>query len=272
MRWASAHSALAERRGGRGGGRRRRCATTLGEGAIDLCVAVRLGGATWPAAEGIAASLRERSRRARLAARQRARRGDADHEIEQGPALSLIAARLPGVEVKPFLLLQESWGRPIEDEAAFDLRAPGARDAELVVLLGDPFSIDVERVLALVQPLRAAACAWSAASRAQAPGPARTSLLLNDWMSPEGAVAIALHGAIARGRGRVAGLRAHRPAARRHARRGEPGADAGRPTGRSSASSRCSARLPESERGRLRQGLYVGRPVRGDAGGAAATT
>jgi hypothetical protein len=43
--------------------------------------------------------------------------------------LSAVAARLPGVEVRPFLLMQESWAEPVDDPGAFDLRAPGARGA-----------------------------------------------------------------------------------------------------------------------------------------------
>src|SRR6266545_4402633 len=35
-----------------------------------------------------------------------------DHEFEQGTALSVVAARLPGVDVKPFLLLQDMWAEP----------------------------------------------------------------------------------------------------------------------------------------------------------------
>jgi len=72
-----------------------------------------------------------------------------EHEVEQGVALSAVAARLPGVEVKPFVLMQDLWAGPVTSEEEFDLRAPGARGAELVIVLGDPFSLDMERVLGL---------------------------------------------------------------------------------------------------------------------------
>src|SRR5262245_60041780 len=64
-----------------------------------------------------------------------------EHEVEKGVALSAVAASLPGVEVKPFILLQAAWAEPVQSEADFDQRAPGARGAELVIVLGDPFSL-----------------------------------------------------------------------------------------------------------------------------------
>ncbi|MEQ1833639.1 MAG: hypothetical protein ABL977_11335 [Candidatus Eisenbacteria bacterium] len=67
-----------------------------------------------------------------------------EHEIEQGVAVSVIAARLPGVGVKPFLLTQDVWAEPVDSETDFDLRAPGVRGAELVLLVGDPFSLQPE--------------------------------------------------------------------------------------------------------------------------------
>src|SRR5262245_57698636 len=70
-----------------------------------------------------------------------------EHEVEQGVGLSVVAARLPGVDVKPFIVLQDTWAEPIGSEEDFDQRAPGVRGAELVIVLGDPFSLDMERVL-----------------------------------------------------------------------------------------------------------------------------
>src|SRR5262249_44186095 len=36
-----------------------------------------------------------------------------EHEFEQGVALSAVAARLPGVQVRPFILLQDTWAEPV---------------------------------------------------------------------------------------------------------------------------------------------------------------
>src|SRR5438128_2503956 len=96
---------------------------SLGEGPVDLAI-VFFGAAHVPHAVVTAA-----------------------HEIEGAPALSVIAARLPGVELKPFIVVRETWGLAARDPIEFARAAPGARGAELVLLLVDPFSLPVESVL-----------------------------------------------------------------------------------------------------------------------------
>ena len=263
MRWASASSTLPN-----GAAAAAEAAVqvrdALGEGAVDLCVAF-FSGHHVSAADGIATSLRGALAPGTMAAVSARGVVTAEHEVEQGPGLSLIAARLPGVEVKPFLLHQETWGPPIEDQAAFDMAAPGARDSELVLLVGDPFSIDVERVLSLFHrfapEVRLVGGLASAGAR-----PGTNVVLLNDWMSPEGAVAICLHGA----------LRADVVVSQGCAPIGPP-LDVthveehllitldGIPA--LERIEQVLGGVPESERQRLRQGLYVGRPVRRDAAG-----
>jgi small ligand-binding sensory domain FIST len=188
-----------------------------------------------------------------------------EHEVEQGVALSVVAARLPGVQVRPFLLLQDSWAEPVESAQEFDLRAPGARGAELVLLVGDPFSLDLDRVLGLFNRwapgVRVVGGLASAAAK-----PGGNTLVLNDWLAREGGFAIALHGAL---RADVVVSQGCEPIG--------PPLDVthvednliltldGQP-----AVERVEQVLrdvPESERDRLRQGLYVGRPARGEASG-----
>lgn len=188
-----------------------------------------------------------------------------DHEIEHGVALSAVAARLPGVEVKPFLITQDVWAEPVESVADFDLRAPGVRGAELVLLAGDPFSLDMERVLALFNR-------WAPGVRvvgglASAAGqPGGNTLVLNDWMAHEGGFAIALHGAL---RVDVVVSQGCEPIGPpldvTHVEDnlimtldGQPAVE---------RVEQVLRELPESERPRLKQGLYVGRPARGDASG-----
>ncbi len=188
-----------------------------------------------------------------------------EHEFEQGVGLSVVAAYLPGVDVRPFLLLQDSWAEPVESLEAFDLRAPGARGAELVVLLGDPFSLDLDRVLGLFNR-------WAPGVRvvgglaSAAPRPGGNTLVLNDWVAREGGFALALHGAL---RADVVVSQGCEPIG--------PPLDVthvednliltldGQP-----AVERIEQVLrdvPESQRARLQQGLYVGRPARGEASG-----
>ena len=188
-----------------------------------------------------------------------------EHEHEQGVGLSAVAARLPGVDVRPFLLLQESWAEPVEDAGAFDLRAPGARGAELVVVLGDPFSLDMARVLDLFNR-------WAPGVRvvgglaSAAPRPGGNTVILNDWVSHEGGLAIALHGAL---RADVVVSQGCEPIGPpldvTHVEDnviltldGQPAVE---------RIEQVLQAVPESERGRLQQGLYVGLPARGEASG-----
>jgi small ligand-binding sensory domain FIST len=188
-----------------------------------------------------------------------------EHEVEQGVALSVVAARLPGVEVKPFLVLQDAWAEPVDNEAAFDLRAPGARGAELVIVLGDPFSLDMDRVLGMFNR-------WAPGVRvvgglaSAAPKPGGNTLILNDWTAHEGGLAIALHGAL---RADVVVSQGCEPIGPpldvTHAEDnliftldGQPAVERVEQVLRA---------MPERERDRLKQGLYLGRPARGEASG-----
>ncbi len=188
-----------------------------------------------------------------------------EHEIEQGVALSAVAAYLPGVEVKPFLILQDTWVEPVESEAEFDLRAPGVRGAEVVILLGDPFTLDMDRLLGLFSRwapgVRVVGGLASAAAR-----PGGNTLVLNDWTAHEGGFGIALHGRL---RVDVVVSQGCEPIG--------PPLDAthvednliltldGQPA--LERVEQVLRSLPESDRSRLQQGLYVGRPARGDASG-----
>lgn len=118
-----------------------------------------------------------------------------DREIEQGPALALLAGRLPGVEVSPFLMDPSFWGEAIEDPLEFARHTRGVEGAEVVMLLGDPFSLDIERTLRAFNRhapgVRVVGGMASAGMR-----PHSNLLTLNDWSSHEGGVAVALRGAI----------------------------------------------------------------------------
>ena len=188
-----------------------------------------------------------------------------EHEVEQGVALSAVAARLPGVDVKPFILVQDAWAEPVTSEAEFDQHAPGARGAELVIVLGDPFSLDMDRVLGLfnkwVPGVRVVGGLASAASK-----PGGNTLVLNDWTAHEGGVAIALHGAL---RADVVVSQGCEPVGPpldvTHAEDnliftldGQPAVERVEQVLRA---------VPEHERDRLKQGLYLGRPARGEASG-----
>src|SRR5262245_12393860 len=145
MQWASASSRL-ELPSAAAGAVARELRQQLGPEPADLLLAFVSG--PGPARTSAAAErLRAECPAATFAATSARGVVTREHEFEQGAAMSAVAARLPGVQVKPFILLQDTWAEPVENEAQFDLRAPGVRGAELVVLVGDPFSLDMDRVL-----------------------------------------------------------------------------------------------------------------------------
>ena len=237
---------------------------TLGEGPVDLVLAF-FGTSHAGSSDAIAEILRDALAPATLAGVSARGVVSREHEIEQGAALSVVAARLPGVEVRPFLLVQDVWRDPVVDDAAFDLIAPGARGAELVVLLADPFSFDVEKALGLFNRhapgVRVVGGMASAANRANG-----NALFLNDWSSRDGGFALALRGAL---RADVVVSQGCEPIGPpldvTHVENnviltldGQPALERAEQVLRA---------LPESERARLAQGLYVGRPARGEASG-----
>jgi len=184
-----------------------------------------------------------------------------DREIEQGPALALLAARLPGVEVKPFLLEPASWGEGIDDPLEFARHTRGLEGAEVVILLGDPFTLDIERTLRAfnrhVPGVRAVGGMGSAGVR-----PNSNLLMLNDWTSHEGGVAVALRGDL---RVDVVVSQGCRPigpplAVTRADQNiileldGQPALE---------RTEQVLRALPESEHAHLKHGLYMGRLARG---------
>ncbi len=263
MRWAAALSRAAD------------TATAAAEAADTL--AARLGPAPvdlalafWSAhhvagAEELAARLRERLAPGCLAGASAHGVVASTHEIENEPALSVIAARLPGVAVEPCVLLNEGWDEVGEDAAAFRQRAPAIPGAEVVFVLGDPFSLDLTHLLA--------ACGRHAPGvrlvggfASAAPRPGSNALLLNDWLTREGGLAIGLKGALRADVVVSQGCRAIGPPLT--VTRGEGNVIAeldGEPA--LLRTEEVLRELPADEHERLRLGLYVGLPVRDDAAG-----
>jgi small ligand-binding sensory domain FIST len=265
MQWASAHSVLPDAAAAADEAAAL-LEVALGPGAPDLLLAF-FGPSHVRAAEAIAEVLRRRLAPRCFAAASAHGVVTREHELEAGPALSVIAARLPGVEVSPFILASEAWAEAAaaSEPAAFESVAPGATGAELLLLVGDPFSLDLERVLAACDrhapSLRVVGGMASAGVR-----PGSNALLLNDWCASEGGFAIALSGAL---RADVVVSQGCRPIG--------PPLEVTRVEGHlvleldgRSALARTEEvlqGLAESERAHLKHGLYVGRPARGGAAG-----
>lgn len=193
MRWASACSQAAH-----GAAAARHAAgeirSGLGEGPVDLLLAFYSPHHV-SAVPQMAQALRETLAPACLMGASAHGVISHEHELEAVPALSLVAARLPGVQVAPFILMSEMWQPGGEGAAAFAQSCPGVAGAELVLLLADPFTLDIERVLGAFN--RHAAGVRVVGGMASAGGrPNSNALILNDWVAHEGGVAVALSGAI----------------------------------------------------------------------------
>jgi small ligand-binding sensory domain FIST len=236
----------------------------LGDATPDLVLAF-YSASHVPSAESLARTLKMRLSPRCLAGASANGIVSSAHEVESGPALTVMAAVLPGIALHPFLLANEIWEEAWQDPAAFAQAAPGARGAEVVVVLGDPFSLDIQRVVAAFNrhapTVRLAGGMASAATR-----PGGNALFLNDWVSHEGGFALAFHGAI---RADVVVSQGCRPIG--------PPLEITRADGNLvleldgqpalERAEQVLRELPEDERERLQSGLYVGRPARGDATG-----
>jgi len=238
--------------------------TGLAGASVDLMLAF-IGAAHVRHAEAMAAELRQKLSPGCLFGVTANGVVSREHELETGPALSVVAARLPGVRVRPFVLTQDLWRDALGDPKVFGAAAPGVGESELVLLTGDPFSLDVERVLAAFhRHARGVRVVGGMASAA--PRPHGNRIVLNDWVADEGGVGVALSGAL---RVDVIVSQGCRPVgppltvtrAEGHLileLDGQPALERAEQTLRS---------LGEGEREALRNGLYVGRPARLGADG-----
>ncbi len=263
MRWAAASSQLSDT-GFAADAVATELQEALGPGSVDL-VLVYFG----PAHVGAASTLGDTFRRALdpgcLIATSAHGVVTTEHEYESGPAISVLAARLPGVGLHPFILTRETWARPAQDLEEFERMAPGAVGAELIVLTSDPFSLPIEPVLAgfhdAVPDVRIVGGLASAGVR-----PNSNTLILNDWVAHEGGVALAFSGAI---RADVVVSQGCQPVG--------PPLTVTRSDGNVlveldgqpalERTEQVLRELTEAQREQLRHGLYVGRPVRTGAEG-----
>lgn len=263
MRWAAVSSTHPD-----GVGAALEVAESLGEAfagaAPDLLLAFFTAQHV-ASAEPLAHLLRERLRPRCLAGASAHGVVTTEHEIEGGAALSVIAALLPGVKVEPFVLTSEGWDEAAADPAAFARMAPGARGAELVLAIGDPFSLDTARLFAAFGR-QAPGVRIVGGLASAAPRPGSNALLLNDWVSGGGGFAIALSGEIRADVVVSQGCRAIGPPLRVTSADGNIIAELdGRPAMERVAE--VLEELPESDRERLGLGIFVGLPVRPGASG-----
>jgi small ligand-binding sensory domain FIST len=119
------------------------------------------------------------------------------HEIEQRPGVSLTAAYLPGVALRPLRLTNDALPDPTADAALWrDAIGADARETSAFLLLPEPFSFDAEscvRGLDLAYP--GALTIGGVASGGRQPG--ANALFLGDQCFRNGAVGVSLSGNVA---------------------------------------------------------------------------
>lgn len=118
-----------------------------------------------------------------------------EKEIESEPAISLVVARLPGVQITPFMLQPGSseWHRMLLSPGEFCRTVDVPADAQLVILFADPFSIPMDDVLhAFTTCYPGIPMVGGMASGALRPN--GNVLIANDFLTRQGAVGLALSG------------------------------------------------------------------------------
>ncbi len=179
--------------------------------------------------------------------------GGAEHEGI--PAVVALAAEMPGTRVQPFAFTQEE----------LEATSPGelwkgrveAPPGSVFLLLADPYSIDVERVLHEIDALGAPAAGGNASG---GPAPGTHVLFTEGGVRREGAVGVALSGGF-RYRSLVA--QGCRPIGKHlvitEARENVIAKLGGKPA--LAVLQEMVEQLPESELARMRRGLHIGRVI-----------
>jgi len=118
-----------------------------------------------------------------------------DSEIEREAAVAVVAASMPGVRLRPFALSPADIAEIAEAPEKLLQLVGAGEDTKVFVMLGDPFSANVEELLRVFNTEYAGVpVIGGMASGAHSPG--ETALLLNDFAYRQGAVCVAMAGPI----------------------------------------------------------------------------
>lgn len=187
-----------------------------------------------------------------------------DHEMEDGPAASLLAARMPGVELRSFGLDEADWRKRLEHPEGIK-SAIGLADPKLLILLADPFSTPTSPLLDCLGGIwPGMPVVGGLASGADSAGGNR--LLLGREARSQGAVGLAIAGAVEIDLIVSQGCRPIGPVMEVTAasRNLIVGLDGRPPLERLQSLLRS---LPDGERQQLARGLFIGRAARTSADG-----
>lgn len=118
-----------------------------------------------------------------------------EREVEGDAAIAVVAGHMPEVSLHPFSLLPEEIGRISEDSKQLPYALGARADTKAFVLLGDPFSANVDGLLrAFNDSYPSVPVIGGMASGAGSPG--ETALLIDDHTYRQGAVGVAMAGPV----------------------------------------------------------------------------
>lgn len=120
-----------------------------------------------------------------------------EQEIEDSPAIALVVARMPDVELTPFILqaADTDWHKLLLDQDEFCCLVEAPEETRLFILLGDPFSTPMDDVLESFNTCYPGIpVIGGMASGALRPN--GNALFLDDQVTHEGIVGVALSGAL----------------------------------------------------------------------------
>lgn len=116
-----------------------------------------------------------------------------EHELENQPAITLVAAQLPRINLFPFMLDRDDWDT-LEDATRFCETLTAPNDTRLFLMIGDPYSVPTDRLLDVFNTCYANVPLIGGMASG-APHPGGNTLILNDRAVSAGAVGVALAGA-----------------------------------------------------------------------------
>jgi small ligand-binding sensory domain FIST len=119
----------------------------------------------------------------------------ADREIEGESAISVVAARLPGVGLHPFAMLPQEIHRFADNPRTMSSAIHLREDTKAFIMLADPFSAHMDGLLkAFNEAFPGIPVIGGMASGARSPG--ETALFMNDHTYRQGVVGVSLSGPI----------------------------------------------------------------------------
>jgi small ligand-binding sensory domain FIST len=117
-----------------------------------------------------------------------------EQEVEREPAITLVAAHMPSVELAPFTLQSMDWGRTLSEAAVLHHTVAAPNATKLFMILADPFTTPMDAVLeAFNAYYPALPIIGGMASGSQRAG--GNALLFNDRVLNNGAIGLAFAGA-----------------------------------------------------------------------------